>query len=79
MMRWIADQFDAFRMDVWPTVRWVAYAYLAVMVLFLVASPDVRWNLAANAHRLSCHFDHLAGSPSEGWRGVDCEAWFYRR
>jgi hypothetical protein len=79
MMRWIADKFDAFRMDVWRAVRWVAYAYLAVMVLFLVASPDVRWNIAANAQRLRCHVDHLAGSPSDDWRGVDCEAWFYRR
>jgi hypothetical protein len=79
MLRWLADTYDHFMVNDWWFWRWIVYAYLAVMALFLVASPSVRQNVANNAHRLSCHVNELAFGTSSEWGSVDCEAWFYRR
>jgi hypothetical protein len=79
LLKWIADKYDTFMMDVWPTMRWVAYAYLAVFALFFFNTPGVRQNIANNAHRLSCHVNELAFGTASEWGTVDCEAWFYRR
>jgi hypothetical protein len=75
----LADKYDSFMLDVWPTVRWVAYAYLAVFALFFVSRPDVRQNIANNAHRVSCHVNEWAFGTASSWSTVNCEAWFYRR
>jgi hypothetical protein len=58
--------------------RWWLFG-LVIAVLFLVASPDVRQNLANNAHRVSCHVNELAFGTTSEWGAVDCEAWFYKR
>jgi hypothetical protein len=67
------DNLDSFVVNRW---RWFC---LVVFVLLLVASPDVRQNLANNAHRVSCHVNELAFGTTSEWGAVDCEAWFYKR
>jgi hypothetical protein len=75
MLNWIIDRYDAFMIDVWPFVRWIVYAYVAVFVLVFLASGGMK-GVIANAHRLSCHVNELAFGTASAWQSVDCEAWF---
>jgi hypothetical protein len=70
----IADKYDLFMMDVWPFLRWIVYAYLAVFALFFVNGGG----LGRASNRLACDIAHWTDDRTAIYRWADCDSftWF---